>query len=133
MGTLADAQGRFAFEVSVAGLGCNNFGIRIDEDASKAVVDAALNTGINHFDTADIYGGGKCEEFLGRTLGSRRRRAVITKKVGMGVPKSYRGGEPRVRALRGVTEALPAPRHRPHRPLPAPHSRHRGTPIGGDA
>ena len=47
-----------SLEVSVAGLGCNNFGMRIDEAASKDVVDAALDAGINHFDTADIYGEG---------------------------------------------------------------------------
>jgi len=76
-----------SLEVSVAGLGCNNFGMRIDEDASKAVVDAALDAGINHFDTADIYGKGRSEEFLGRALGRRRRDAVITTKVGMGVPE----------------------------------------------
>ena len=79
-------------EVSVAGLGCNNFGMRIDEDASKQVVDAALDAGVNHFDTADIYGKGKSEEFLGRALGSRRDQAVITSKVGMGVPEGEHGG-----------------------------------------
>ena len=76
-----------SLEVSVAGLGCNNFGMRIDEDASKAVVDAALDAGVNHFDTADIYGKGRSEEFLGRALGRRRSDAVITTKVGMGVPE----------------------------------------------
>ena len=79
-----------SLEVSVAGLGCNNFGMRIDEAASKDVVDAALDAGVNHFDTADIYGKGRSEEFLGRALGSRRGDAVITTKVGMGVPE----GEP---------------------------------------
>ncbi|HEY3672554.1 MAG TPA: aldo/keto reductase [Acidimicrobiia bacterium] len=81
-----------SLEVSVAGLGCNNFGMRIDEAASKHVVDAALDVGVNHFDTADIYGQGKSEEFLGRSLGSRRDQAVITSKVGMGVPDGERGG-----------------------------------------
>jgi aryl-alcohol dehydrogenase-like predicted oxidoreductase len=81
-----------SLEVSVAGLGCNNFGMRIDEDASKRVVDAALDAGVNHFDTADIYGQGKSEEFLGRALGARRAEAVITTKVGMGVPEGGRGG-----------------------------------------
>src|SRR5439155_23746700 len=51
-------------EVSVAGLGCNNFGMRIDDAAAQQVVDAALDAGINHFDTADIYGKGRSEEFL---------------------------------------------------------------------
>jgi aryl-alcohol dehydrogenase-like predicted oxidoreductase len=48
-----------SLEVSAAGLGCNNFGMRIDEDRSRAVVDAALDAGVNHFDTADLYGGTK--------------------------------------------------------------------------
>lgn len=79
-------------EVSVAGLGCNNFGMRIDEAESEAVVDAALDVGINHFDTADMYGGGKSEEFLGRALGSRRADVVITTKVGGVVPDGEAGG-----------------------------------------
>ena len=81
-----------SLEVSVAGLGCNNFGMRIDEDASKQVVDAALDAGVNHFDTADIYGKGRSEEFLGRALGSRRDEAVITSKVGMQAPEGEHGG-----------------------------------------
>jgi aryl-alcohol dehydrogenase-like predicted oxidoreductase len=58
MGTMA-TRTVGSLEVSVAGLGCNNFGMRIDEDTSKAVVDAAFDAGVNHFDTANIYGGGK--------------------------------------------------------------------------
>jgi aryl-alcohol dehydrogenase-like predicted oxidoreductase len=73
-------------EVSVAGIGCNNFGMRIDEDQSRAVVDAALEAGVTLFDTADLYGGGKSEEFLGRALGSRRDRVVLTTKFGMKKP-----------------------------------------------
>ncbi len=71
-----------SLEVSVAGLGCNNFGMRIDEDGTKAVVDAALDAGVNHFDTAAMYGGGLSEEFLGRALGARRDEAIITTKFG---------------------------------------------------
>jgi len=81
-----------SLDVSVAGLGCNNFGMRIEEDESRAVVAAALDTGINHFDTADMYGGGKSEEFLGRALGSRRDEAVITTKFGGSVPEGVKGG-----------------------------------------
>ncbi len=81
-----------SLEVSVAGLGCNNFGMRIDEAATQAVVDAALDVGINHFDTADMYGGGKSEEFLGRALGSRRGDVVITTKVGGRAPEGEAGG-----------------------------------------
>ena len=62
-----------SLDVSVVGIGCNNFGMRIDADATKAVVDAAIDNGINFFDTADVYGGrGKSEEFLGQALVGRR-------------------------------------------------------------
>jgi aryl-alcohol dehydrogenase-like predicted oxidoreductase len=94
-----------SLEVSIAGLGCNNFGMRIDEDASKLVVDAALGAGVNHFDTADIYGKGQSEAFLGRALGSRRAEAVITTKVGMQAPEGEHGGsEPYV--IRHCEESL---------------------------
>jgi aryl-alcohol dehydrogenase-like predicted oxidoreductase len=74
--------GRSGLQVSVAGLGCNNFGMRIDADQAKAVVDRALELGINFFDTADIYGGrGKSEEFLGAAVKGRRRDAVIATKL----------------------------------------------------
>jgi len=68
-------------EVSLVGLGCNNFGMRIDETASAAVVDAALDAGITHFDTAEMYGGGRSEEFLGRALNGRRDQVVIATKA----------------------------------------------------
>ena len=67
-------------KLSVVGLGCNNFGMRIDEAASAAVVHAALDAGITHFDTAEMYGGGKSEEFLGAALGARRDEVVIATK-----------------------------------------------------
>src|SRR6266853_219602 len=63
-----------SLDASVVGLGCNNFGGRIDEAASKLVVDAALDAGITLFDTADSYGGTRSEEFLGRALGDSLRR-----------------------------------------------------------
>lgn len=71
-----------ALEVSVVGLGTNNFGSRMDEEAAAAVVNACLEVGINHFDTADVYGGTKSEEFLGRALGGHRDEAVIATKFG---------------------------------------------------
>jgi len=81
--------------VSVAGLGCNNFGMRIDEDASKAVVDAAIDAGVTHFDTADLYGGTLSEEFLGRALGRRREDVVVATKFGMlAPPDGLTGGHP---------------------------------------
>ncbi|MCU1401651.1 MAG: aldo/keto reductase [Acidimicrobiales bacterium] len=67
-------------QLSVVGLGCNNFGMRIDAAATDAVVHAALDAGITHFDTAEMYGGGKSEEFLGAALGSRRDEVVIATK-----------------------------------------------------
>jgi aryl-alcohol dehydrogenase-like predicted oxidoreductase len=66
--------------VSVAGVGCNNFGRRIDEERSHGVVAAALDAGINVFDTAESYGDGRSEEFLGRALAGRRDQAVIVTK-----------------------------------------------------
>jgi aryl-alcohol dehydrogenase-like predicted oxidoreductase len=82
--------GNSGLKVSVVGLGCNNFGMRIDADQTQAVVDAAIDAGITLFDTADIYGGTKSEEFLGRALGKRRREIVLATKFGMRV-----GGDPR--------------------------------------
>ena len=69
-------------EVSVVGLGCNNFGMRIGHAETTAVVDAALDAGINFFDTADIYGGTKSETYLGEALGSRRDEIVLATKFG---------------------------------------------------
>jgi aryl-alcohol dehydrogenase-like predicted oxidoreductase len=70
--------------VSVVGLGCNNFGWRVDEAQARAVVHAALDAGITLFDTAESYGGGLSEEHFGRALAGRRDRAVIATKFGWG-------------------------------------------------
>jgi aryl-alcohol dehydrogenase-like predicted oxidoreductase len=71
-------------EVSVVGLGCNNFGVRVDLAGTKAVVDAALDAGINHLDTANIYGNrGGSERFLGELLEGRRDGVVLATKFGM--------------------------------------------------
>jgi aryl-alcohol dehydrogenase-like predicted oxidoreductase len=70
--------------VSVVGVGCNNFGWRLDEAAVRSVVDAALDAGITLFDTAESYGDGESELFLGRALEGRRDRAVIATKFGWG-------------------------------------------------
>lgn len=67
-------------QVSVVGLGCNNFGQRMDERQTQAVVSAALDAGITHFDTAETYGRGLSEVFLGRALGRRRSEVVIASK-----------------------------------------------------
>jgi aryl-alcohol dehydrogenase-like predicted oxidoreductase len=81
-----------SLDVSVVGLGCNNFGWRIDEAATKAVVDAALESGVTFFDTADMYGGTKSEEYLGRALGARRDQVVIATKFGSKIDDQRRGG-----------------------------------------
>jgi aryl-alcohol dehydrogenase-like predicted oxidoreductase len=73
-------------EVSVVGLGCNNFGRALDQRQSAAVVNAALEAGIDHFDTASNYGEGQSERFLGAALGNRRDQVVIATKVGVAIP-----------------------------------------------
>ena len=73
--------GNSGLAVSLVGLGCNNFGGRIDFDQTRSVVHKALDVGINLFDTADVYTRGISEEFLGRALGNRRADAVIATKV----------------------------------------------------
>ena len=83
-----------SLEASVVGLGCNNFGRRIDEPASARVVHAALDAGVNFFDTADIYGSTRSEEFLGRALAGRRGQAIIATKFGMAVDEQRQGAKP---------------------------------------
>jgi aryl-alcohol dehydrogenase-like predicted oxidoreductase len=70
-------------EVSVVGLGCNNFGSRVREDGTRVVVEAALDAGVTLFDTADVYGNrGGSEELLGKALKGRRDRVVLATKFG---------------------------------------------------
>ncbi len=83
-----------SLEVSLAGVGCNNFGWRIDADGTAAVVSAAIESGINFFDTADIYGGGQSEEFLGRALKGRRDKVLIATKFGMKMGEGKAGAKP---------------------------------------
>jgi len=80
--------------VSVIGVGCNNFGGRIDEKRTEEVINAALDVGLNFFDTADIYANGKSEELLGRFLGKRRSEAIIATKFGQEMPGHGRGARP---------------------------------------
>ncbi|MBF6559227.1 MAG: aldo/keto reductase [Candidatus Binataceae bacterium] len=76
--------GNSGLQVSLAGLGCNNFGMRIDAAQTRAVVHRALDEGVNFFDTADIYGNrGQSEEMLAKALGDRRRDIVLASKFGM--------------------------------------------------
>ena len=99
--------GTSGLKVSEVGLGCNNFGMRIDQKATQAVVDAALDSGITFFDTADIYGGTKSEEFLGKALGKRRGDITLATKFGMRIGDDPRrmGGSRRW-IMRAVEDSL---------------------------
>ncbi|HVF33219.1 MAG TPA: aldo/keto reductase [Acidimicrobiales bacterium] len=80
--------------VSLVGLGCNNFGMRIDQERTQAVVDAALDAGITLFDTADIYGGTRSEVFLGQALGAHRDEVVVATKFGGPIGEGKGGARP---------------------------------------
>src|SRR5437879_4773262 len=87
-------------EVTVVGLGCNNFGGRVGLEGTRAVIDAALDEGITLFDTADIYGnGGGSEELLGQVLEGRRDRVILATKFGgdMGDGTKARGSRTYIR------------------------------------
>ncbi len=89
-----DKRGIGTLQVSVVGIGCNNFGARIDQEATNAVVNAALEEDINFFDTADIYGATKSEEMLGRALGRKRGDVIIATKFGMPIDDERFGAKP---------------------------------------
>ncbi len=91
-------------DVSVVGLGCNNFGMRISSTETKAVVDAALDAGVNYFDTAESYGRGQSEVFLGAALAGRRDQAVIATKWGS--PSTATADGPPPGSREGVRVAL---------------------------
>ncbi len=97
-------------EVSVVGLGTNNFGGRSDYDQTLAVIDAALDAGVTLIDTADIYGQGTSEEFIGRALEGRRDRFVIATKFGSEMkerPEERRGNPDYIRwAVEGSLRRL---------------------------
>ena len=104
--------GESGLVVSVAGLGCNNFGRRLDTDTTRAVVDAAIDAGITLLDTADTYGGaGRSEEILGEVLAGRRDQVVLATKfghqgadLGYGPAAGGKGGRAYIR--RAVEHAL---------------------------
>ena len=104
--------GESGLQVSVVGLGCNNFGRRLDVDGSRAVIDAALEAGVTLFDTAESYGGrGRSEEILGEVLDGRRDQVVLATKfghqrsdMGYGAAVGARGGRAYIR--RAVHESL---------------------------
>jgi aryl-alcohol dehydrogenase-like predicted oxidoreductase len=83
-----------SLDVSLVGLGCNNFGGRTDEGQSTEVVRAALDAGVNFFDTADIYGGTRSEEILGAALGKDRQDVIVATKFGMTLSPERTGAAP---------------------------------------
>jgi aryl-alcohol dehydrogenase-like predicted oxidoreductase len=89
------ALGPSGLQLSLVGLGCNQFGGRLDYAAAAKVIHRALDLGINHFDSADVYGGGgKSEEIVGKALAGRRDKAVIVTKFGKPMadnPSGHRG------------------------------------------
>jgi aryl-alcohol dehydrogenase-like predicted oxidoreductase len=89
--------GTSGLKVSEVGLGCNNFGMRIDQAATSAVVGACLDAGITFFDTADVYGGSKSEVMLGEALKGKRHEVVLATKFAspMGAGPDQRGGSRR--------------------------------------
>jgi aryl-alcohol dehydrogenase-like predicted oxidoreductase len=94
-----------SLEVSVVGLGCNNFGRRLDSVSTSAVVDTALDVGITFFDTADVYGGTRSEEYLAHALGRRREDVMIATKFGSAVDEQRRGARPEY-VRRAVDDSL---------------------------
>jgi aryl-alcohol dehydrogenase-like predicted oxidoreductase len=95
-------------EVSRVGLGCNNVGRRLDRDATGAVVDAALGAGVTFFDTADVYGGGDSERFIGDAVQGQRDQVVLATKFGndAGVPGPGGSREHVRRAIEASLERL---------------------------
>ncbi|HMF87175.1 MAG TPA: aldo/keto reductase [Gemmatimonadaceae bacterium] len=83
-----------SLSVTVVGIGCNNFGGRIDEKRTEEVVNAALDAGINFFDTADSYANGKSEELLGSFLAGSRAEAIIATKFGLKIEGQGQGARP---------------------------------------
>jgi aryl-alcohol dehydrogenase-like predicted oxidoreductase len=104
--------GSSGLQVSVVGLGCNNFGRTLDLNGTRAVIDAAIDAGITLFDTADIYGGrGASESLMGEVLGARRDQIVLATKwgnqnadMGYGPVAGAKGGRAYIK--RAVTESL---------------------------
>ena len=88
--------GDSGLKVSEIGLGCNNFGMRIDQDATNAVIDAAIEHGVTFLDTADVYGGqGKSEEMMGNALKGKRHQVVLATKFASPMGPGKRGGSRR--------------------------------------
>ncbi len=119
--------GKSGLRVSVVGLGCNNFGQRLDVEADAPVVHKALDHGITLFDTADVYGNqGGSETVLGQILGDRRKDIVLATKFGMPMDEDgvKMGASRRYIMTRGRGQPAPA-QDRLDRPLPAAPARSR--------
>jgi len=86
-----------SLEVSVVGVGCNNFGGRIDEAHTREVIEAAIDAGVSFFDTADMYADGRSEELIGRFFvgGGHRSDVIIATKFGNLVPGQGQGARPK--------------------------------------
>jgi aryl-alcohol dehydrogenase-like predicted oxidoreductase len=100
--------GDSGLEVTSVGIGCMMFGLMCDQDQTTAIVDTALDAGINFFDTADIYGGphGKSEALLGKALGSRRGDVIIGTKFGAGGGGAAEKGGSRDYVMQAVEKSL---------------------------
>lgn len=111
--------GKSGLRLSVVGLGCNNFGGRIDDEASRKVIDKAFDLGITHFDTADVYGHfsptggvdfagkGGSERILGKYLGARRNDIVLATKYAQPMdPEERKAGASRRHTVEAVEESL---------------------------
>ncbi len=83
-----------SLKVTEVGIGCNNFGSRLDQVGATKVVHGALDAGVNFFDTADVYGSTKSEIFLGEALGARRKEVVVATKFGMPIDDQHFGANP---------------------------------------
>jgi aryl-alcohol dehydrogenase-like predicted oxidoreductase len=100
--------GNSGLQVSVVGLGCNNFGMRIQQDETTEVVNKSIDLGINLFDTADVYGGrGTSETYLGVALGDRRHDVVVASKFAMPMGEGpYTSGGSRKYIMKAVEDSL---------------------------
>ena len=118
--------GKSGLRVSLVGLGCNNFGQRMDLESSQAVIHKALDAGITLFDTADVYGGrGGSETVLGQILGDRRKDIVLASKFGMAMDDGEKKGASRRYIMAAVEASLKRLKtdwldlYQVHRPRPA--------------
>ncbi|HTX49220.1 MAG TPA: aldo/keto reductase [Caulobacteraceae bacterium] len=122
--------GDSGLKVSEIGLGCNNFGMRLDQAGTDAVIDAAIEHGVTFFDTADVYGGrGKSEELMGNALKGKRHQVVLATKFAspMGDGPDKRGGSRRY--IMDAIEASLKRLHTDYIDLYQMHQPDRDTPI----